>query len=121
MSENVKHAWQINALLAVVLVLLFSTYARNHALPSAQAAGGGWETSGVMVLANKGTAERLVLIDTTKQNIMIYKERNAGGFGLTGARSYKYDVEIEDSEKAKIPGNGFTYMQAMAAYEAAKK
>lgn len=119
MNERLKHMWQINALLAVVLVLLVGNYARNHSLSNANAAGAAW--TDVMVLPAKGTNERLVLVDLTKQNICLYKERNGGGFGLSGARNYKYDVEIEDSEKAKIPGNGWTYIQAMAAYEAAKK
>src|SRR4051794_13690283 len=100
MSERLKHLWQINALLAIVLVLLVGNYARNHSLSPASAAGAAW--SDVMVLPAKGTAERLVLVDLTKQTIMIYKERNGGGFALSGARSYKYDVEIVDSEKAKI-------------------
>lgn len=118
MSEKMKHMWQINALLAVVLVLLAGNYFRNFALSSANAAG--WETDGLMVLPAKGPTERLVLIDTKKQNICLYKERNGGGFGLTGARSYKYDIELEDSE-GLIKGQGWTYLDAMAKYESAKK
>jgi hypothetical protein len=119
MSDTIKNKWLINLLLAVILVLLIGNYARNHAMKTADAAGGGWETDGLMVLTTNGAAERVVLVDTKKQNIMIYHPRNAGGFGLSGMRSYKYDIEIEDTE-GKIKGNGWTYFDAKAEYDKAK-
>ena len=42
------------------------------------AAGGGWDTDGVMVTTTATPQERIVLIDTKNQNMMIYKPRNAG-------------------------------------------
>ena len=77
--------------------------------------GGGWETIGIMVTTGNVT-ERLVLVDTTKKNIMIYHYRVAGGVCLSGVRNYKYDVEIEDTGTKKLDANGWTYFQAMEEY-----
>lgn len=119
MNDTIKNKWIMNGLLAVILVLLIGNYARNHALPTAQAAGGGWETNGVMILPVSGVKERFILVDTKNLNICVYNARPNGSFGLTGARSYKYDVEIEDTEKIKI-GNGLTYVQVKTYHETKK-
>ena len=117
MSENTKTTWLMNGLLAVILVLLAGNYAKNHALPSAQAAGGGWETDGIMVLPVTGLNERFILIDTKKQNLCVYHGRANGSFGLVGARSYKYDIEMEDTEKLRNVGTGLNYIQVKQLYE----
>lgn len=121
MSQQLKTDWTINALLAVILVLLAGNYF-NAASKTAHAAGdgGGWATNGIMVGATLAN-ERLVLVDTNKQNIMIYHTRNAGGMGLTGVRSYKYDVEMEDTGTKKLGTNGWTYIQTALEYKNRQK
>lgn len=116
MSDNAKTSWLINGLLVAILVLLLGNYAKSHALPSAQAAGGGWETDGVMVLPITNLNERFVLVDTKKQNICVYHGRANGTFGLVGARSYKYDIEIEDTDALKM-GTGWNYITTKQYYD----
>jgi hypothetical protein len=117
MNENTKNTWMINGLLAVILALLAGYYIHNGSAP-AYAAGGGWETDGVMAMSTSGDNERLVLVDTGKQNIMVYKILNKQ-FRLVGARSYKYDVEIEDSAGSDIEkkGTGATYLDVYGFYQ----
>lgn len=115
-----QNLWTGNLLLGGLLALLACVYA---ALPekSAQAAGGGWDTNGVMAVTTKGN-ERLVLIDTAKQNICVYRTLGAGKFRLVGARCYRYDVEVKDSAGSDIEkGNGVTYLQMKKIYESAPK
>ena len=120
MSEKSRNLWIINSLLAVILALLAGMYL--NANQKAYAGGGGWETDGIMANNTKGEAERLVIIDTKKQNIMLYKVLGSGQFRLVGARSFKYDVEIEDSAGTPIEGgNGKTFTDMFHYYEAAKQ
>lgn len=112
-----KHEWTINALLLCILALLIGFYVT---LPTArvQAAGGGWDTNGIVAVTTQKISERLVIIDTSKQNICIYRNQGAGQFRLVGARCYKYDVEIKDSKGTDIEkGNGVTYLQTKEIYE----
>ena len=101
MNETVRNGWVINALLAVILTLLIGVY-MHSATPVANAAGGGWETNGIMAL-NADPGENLIMINTdpndkvSGQNIMLYKLEGAGKFRLIGARSYKYDLELIDT------------------------
>ena len=101
MSESIKSGWAINALLAVILVLLTGMYVRTS-VSTAQAAGGGWETNGIMAI-NAQVGEQLILVNTdpndriSGQNIMIYRASGGGKFRLIGARSYKYDIELVDT------------------------
>jgi hypothetical protein len=119
MNENTKNSWTINALLAVILVLLGGYYYHSGSTP-AFAAGGGWDTDGIMAISSASDNERVVLIDTKKQNIMIYKPQT-NKFRLVGARSYEYDVQLEDTEGSKIPtGNGITYMEVFKIYHELK-
>jgi hypothetical protein len=113
--SDLKTTWTINGLLLVILTLLIAQFA-HRGVGSAAAAGGGWETDGVMVTITPTTQDRVILIDTKNQNIVMYRPRNGGGFGLVGARSYKYDVEIEDSE-GKIKNNGWTYADTKLEYD----
>lgn len=120
MSDNTRNAWTINALLAAILVLLAGYYFNTGGSTPAFAAGGGWDTDGVMAISSASDNERLVLIDTKKMNIMIYKPQ-ANKFRLVGARSYEYDVQIEDSEGTPIStGNGKTYMEVFKIYHELK-
>lgn len=119
MNEKTKYTWTINALLAVILVLLGGYWFNSSSAP-AFAAGGGWDTDGVMAISSASDNERIVLIDTKKQNIMIYKPQT-NKFRLVGARSYEYDVQIDDSEGTAIStGNGKTYMEVFKIYHEMK-
>lgn len=117
MAEKTRNIWIVNGLLAVILALLGAYYVRSGATP-AYAAGGGWETDGVMAMSTTGDNERLVLVDTAKQSIMVYKILNKQ-FRLVGARSYKYDVEIEDSAGTRIEktGTGASYLEIWQMYQ----
>lgn len=116
MNDKIKTAWHINGLLAVILVLLVGNFISNHQAKSAMAEGGGWETNGIIVNSSAGQ-QRLVVVDTKKQNIMIYHPRQGGAFALSGARNYKYDVQLEDTEEFKIPNDGWTYFQVKGKWE----
>jgi hypothetical protein len=119
MSDKMKAAWAVNGLLAVIFVLLAGHYWNTPATP-AYAVGGGWETNGIMA----GTAldtERIILVDTTTKNIMIYKIIG-NSFRLVGARAYDYDVLIEDSAGTPIErGTGATWRNVRDLWNSAKK
>jgi len=116
-----KHEWTINALLLCILALLAGFYVTLPA-PRAHAAGGGWDTNGIAAVTSQKATERLVIIDTTRQNICIYRNQGAGQFRLVGARGYKYDVEVKDSKGTDIEkGNGVTYLQMKRIYESQPK
>ncbi len=119
MTDRSKSIWTMNALLAIILALL-GTYYVSIPSPSAYAAGGGWETDGIMVTNTASDGERLVLIDTTKKTIMIYRPQT-NKFRLVGARSYEYDVQIEDTEAVKMSGTGVTFMEVFKAWNDLKK
>lgn len=120
MTDATKQTWTVNALLAVILALLGGYYYQQNSAP-AFAAGGGWETDGV-VAGTTTDIERLVVVDTKKQNIMIYKTAQGRALRLVGARSYKYDVEIEDSAGTAIEqGNGRTFKEVYDLYNARPK
>jgi len=125
MSDKSKQAWMINGLLAVILAILIGVYA-NMSSSKAYAAGGGWDTNGVMAITANQT-ERLILINTDPndkvggQQIMLYRIQGAGKFRLIGARNYKYDVELIDtaadsSSEAKYTG-GMTFKQVYDDYQ----
>jgi len=117
MNEKLKNVWVVNGLLAVIAVLLGGYYANR---PSQKAYAGGWETGGIMALASTGENERLVIVDTTKKNIMVYRAQGAGMFRMVGARSYKYDVELEDTAGSPYEKNVAhgTYAQVYKDYMA---
>jgi hypothetical protein len=102
MNDSKRNAWLINGLLAVILTLLVGFYL-NTGSSTAYAAGGGWETNGIMAITASQN-EQLILLNTdpndktSGQNIMIYRAEGANGkFRLLGARSFKYDVELVDT------------------------
>ena len=119
MSEKTKNAWIINGLLAVILLLLGGLYLRTSG-QNAYAAGGGWETNGVMAISTNGT-ENLVLVDTNNKNFMVYRAQGKGEFGLIGARSYQYDVEMEDTAYVPEIVRGVTFLRSHELYEMQKK
>ena len=118
MSDKTKTIWTMNGLLAVIVMLLCAIYSYNR--PTVKAAGGGWETDDTIILPFRAQGERLVLIDTKKKQIMVYNEKQNGKFGLCAAHSYKYDIEMDDTEGAaqKPP---YTYFDAKAMYEKGAK
>lgn len=120
MTRETKTTWIMNGLLAVILVLLAGHYLNSTAAP-AYAAGGGWDTDGIMATTALD-AERLVLVDTKNKAIMVYKV-NGNMFRLVGARSFEYDVEVDDSDGTIIQKSpqGMTWMQMYQIYSAAKK
>lgn len=110
-----RDLWFENALLLGLLALLVCVYA-NLPGRQAQAAGGGWDTDGIIALSG-GTSGKILLVDTLKRNMCLYKTRG-GEFRLVGARSFKYDVEIEDSAGSEMEkGTGWTYHQVWRQYE----
>lgn len=114
--ETRRNLWIQNALLGGILALLACVYCLIPT-PSAFAAGGGWDTDGILALASSGDA-RVVLIDTKKKNMCVYRTRGLGEFRLVGARSFKYDVEIQDTSKSRdIEYKGATYFEIMNLYE----
>ena len=121
MSSRAKQAWLLNAGLAVMF-LIAAVVIRNISTP-VYAAGGGWDTNGIMANTTEGDAERLVLVDTTKKNIMVYKTEGAGQFRLMSARSYRYDAALEDTSKADEleKRNGVSFMRACELIYGAKK
>lgn len=121
MNSRAKQAWLLNGGLAV-LFLVASLSIRQMNMP-AYAAGGGWDTNGIMANTTEGDTERLVFVDTTKKNIMIYKTDSAGAFRLMSARSYRYDANLEDTSKMDEieKRNGITYMRTCEILYGAKK
>lgn len=108
--------WTINSLLAIIFVLLVAFYT-SHFEPKAWAAGGGLETNGVMAMTTNGPTNYLVLIDTVKKNIMVYKAHSSGELNLLGARSYKYDVELKDTSASLEIKRGATAKQIYDIYK----
>jgi hypothetical protein len=110
-----RDPWFENALLLGVLGLLVCV---SIYLPArqAQAAGGGWETDNIIALAG-GAGDRVVIIDTVKKNMCIYKLRGVGEFRLVGARSFQYDVEFNDTSQSDMEKNGWTYHEVRKVYE----
>ncbi|HOX08806.1 MAG TPA: hypothetical protein PK280_20600 [Planctomycetota bacterium] len=53
-----------------------------------------------------GDANRLILVDTVKKRLAVYKI-NHKALGLIALRSYNYDMKIDDS--AALPGQDFSY------------
>jgi hypothetical protein len=126
MSDKTKTVWAINGLLAVIMALLAVYYFKSSP-EFAHARGGGWETDGIMAISGTGANENLVIVDTNPdvQTMMVYKGTGgAGKFKLIGARSFKYDFELEDSSIPPgnpILTNGATFLQVYQMYNLANK
>ena len=118
--EYKQDHWFQSALLFGILALMVFFYTRAPE-QKAHAAGGGWDTNGIMAIITKPT-QRMVLVDTNKQNICVYRIRGTGDFRLTGARSYKYDVELKTTKGSLVErGNGITFFQAKQIYDQLEK
>ena len=112
MTTRAKQAWLLNAGLAV-LFLAAALIVRQMNAP-VMAAGGGWDTDGIMANTTDSDADRLVIVDTLKRNIMVYKTEGSGQFRLMTARAYRNDIEFEDTSKSDEieRRNGVTYLRA---------
>jgi hypothetical protein len=118
MNEHTKTAWIINGLLAVILVLLAGSY-WNLSSPPAYA-GPGWDTDGIMA-ASALDSDRIVLIDTKNKTVLLYNT-NGNQFRLVGARSFEYDVEVEDSAGTPIEkGTGMRWFDMYQLYQNKEK
>jgi len=114
--ETKRSLWIQNLALLSLLALLVCVYAL---LPDrrAFAAGGGWETEGIIALSAQGET-RVLLVDTRKKTMCVYRTRGLGEFRLVGARNFQYDVEIKDTAKARdIEYKGINYFQVKEMYE----
>ena len=115
-SQQNFNGWALNIALAIALIGATMTV---HFRSKVNAAGGGWETDGVMANSIDGDTDRVVVIDTNHKNIAVYKVQGSGQFRLVGARDYKYDMLLEDT--SKIPEiethNGITAVRAYELYE----
>jgi hypothetical protein len=94
---NAKKAWLINLFLAMGMGL--SWWLAGALQSRAHAAGGSWETDGILVNTTESDNERLVIVDTEKKQLMVYRTDGVGQFRLVSARNYRYDVEFEDTSK----------------------
>lgn len=115
MNSNVKY-WLENFFLAALVVGLGAVYF-GHSSKTAEAAGGGWDTDGIMcVTANGNPAERVVLVDTKKRNVCVYNIRNTGEVNLVTARNYEYDFLIKDETALGKNRKELTYFQVRALF-----
>lgn len=114
--EEKQSLWFQNVLLLGLVALLIGLYVF---LPgrTAQAAGGGWETHGILCVSAEGDG-RVMLVDTEKKTMCVYRTRGLGEFRLVGARNFSYDVEIEDTAGSKdVEYKGVNYFDVKAIYE----
>lgn len=121
MTPREKQAWLLNLGL-VALFLAATLLARQFSAP-ASAAGGSWDTDGMMINTTESDADRLVILDTDKKAIMVYRTEGSGTFRLMSARSYMFDGDLEDaSGVAEIENrNGVTFMRACELLAAKQK
>ena len=111
------NAWALNIAL---LIALIGAGATAHLRSKANAAGGGWATDGIMANSIDSDNDRVVVIDTDKKQIAVYKIQGTGQFRLINARDYKYDVLLGDT--SGVPEiesrSGITAMRAYEIWEA---
>jgi hypothetical protein len=100
-------------LAAVMTAAYFGARMAGPDFPGTALAGGASVTdpSGLVAVttgARGNDGNRLVMVDTNKKLLLIYRLR-PNYMRLIAARSYKYDLKLEAVENA--PGNGFTFEQ----------
>ena len=123
MNTRAKNSWLLNLGLAsagtitLLLLHLLGAQAPVHAT------GGSWDTDGILVNTTESEIERLVIVDTRSQSIMVYKTEGLGKFRLTAARSYKYDLELQDTSKNDEieQHSGATVLRIYDMYEESKR
>ncbi len=115
-SFSTFNAWALNVAL---LIALIGAGATAHLRSKANAAGGGWATDGIMANSIDGDNDRVVVIDTDKKQIAVYKIQGTGQFRLISARDYKYDMLLEDTSGVSEieTRNGITAMRAHELWE----
>ena len=116
MNTSARREWTINALLLAALAIVIAAKCGPSTL---NAAGGGWETNGVMINSTDNPSDRLVLVNTDTKNIVVYRTTDSGQFRLLAARDYKYDLLIPDSSVSDEieKKNGISYMRAYELYQ----
>jgi hypothetical protein len=116
MNKSASREWMINALLIAALAVLIAAKCGPSTL---KAAGGGWETNGVLINSTDNIDDRLVVVNTDTKNIAVYRTTNSGQFRLLAARDYKFDLLIPDSsvsDEIEKKG-GISFMRAYELYE----
>lgn len=119
-----RRAWLVNLGLAAALAL--AALAIRYVQTPASAAGGSWDTDGVMANTTEGDTERLVIVDTQMKNMTVYKTDATGEFRLVAARTYKHDMDIafKFGDVAHTPDiekrGGITAQRAFEMYHATK-
>src|SRR5437660_1527145 len=115
-TNNARRAWMINGALALALT---AGLCAGRMKATVNAAGGGWDTDGVMANTLDSDTERVVLIDTNKKNMAVYRLQGTGQFRLIAARDYRCDMLLEDT--SKLPEvetkNGITAMRARELWD----
>ena len=116
-THNSRRAWLINGALALTLT---AGLIAGRMKSEVHAAGGGWDTDGFMANTIDSDTERVVLIDTNKKNIAVYRMQGSGQFRLIGARDYRCDLLLEDTSRIpEIEGkHGITAMRARELWDA---
>jgi hypothetical protein len=120
MNTQIKNAWTVNALL--LCALLAAVLAKTGVGGRAHAAVAGGSANSVMLNSAEAN-ERLVLVNTEKKQIMVYKIEGLGQFRLIAARSYEFDLTIrKDTAGSEIEKNGYSATQSAQKYlESTKK
>jgi hypothetical protein len=121
MTTRAKQEWFRTASVAAALLVAVMVF--KNPLQNAFAAGGSWDTDGILVNATETDRDRLVLLDTQKQRMLVYRCDAAGQFRLVNARCYKFDLELEDT--SNVPEiekrGGATFSRVYELFQAAKK
>jgi len=121
MTTRAKPEWLRTVTIGAALLVAIAVF--KNPLQDAYAGGGGWDTDGILVNSTETDRDRLVLVDTLKQRILVYKTDVAGQFRLVNARCYKYDLELEDTSKVDEieRKGGVTFSRVYELFQAAKK
>ena len=117
MDKHARNAWMINLALVVSAAVIVAVK-EGAPRSTVHAAGGGWETNGVMANALDLENERVVIVNTDTKNVAVYKTTEAGQLRLVGARDYKWDMLFKNTAALdKVEKNGgATYMDVVEFY-----
>ncbi|MHC4914498.1 MAG: hypothetical protein ACYTGB_03320 [Planctomycetota bacterium] len=62
----------------------------------------------VTTAAQGGDSNRLILVDTAKKRILVYRI-HSNYMRLIAARPYKFDLKLQTTDSVRVPGNGLGY------------
>ena len=92
--------------LASVLVLALVQSIPNHRSEANANVGAAAKN---LIAVTTGTGQRLYLVDTDRQSVMVYDTTNGGrGFSLVGGRTYTADREAVHNSELQYNSNGYT-------------